>query len=77
MGKKGSKVNILKKIIIDHTFWANLSSLEQILRPIHKAQKMSESNNSTLSKVVPWWMKLEAELQQLSKLFPSLIRGIT
>jgi hypothetical protein len=51
--KKESKVNILKKIIIDYTFWANLFLLKQILRPIHKAQKMLESNNLTLSKVVP------------------------
>jgi len=77
MGKKGSKVNILEEIIVDHTFWANLSSLEQILRPIHEAQKMSESDSSTLSKVIPRWMKLEAELQQLSRLFPLLLGGIT
>ncbi len=63
MGKKGSKVNSLEKIILDHSFWTNLSSLEQILHPIHEAQKMSESDKSTLSKVVPRWMKLEAELQ--------------
>jgi hypothetical protein len=77
MGKKGSKVNALEKVIIDHTFWANLSSLEQILRPIHEAQKMSESDSSTLSKVVPRWIKLEAELQQLGRLFPLLVGGIT
>jgi hypothetical protein len=77
IGKKGGKVNILEKIILDHSFWINLSSLEQILRPIHEAQKMSESDNSTLSKVVPRWMKLEAELQQLSKQYPALIGGIT
>ena len=77
MGKKGSKVNILEKIITDHVFWANLSSLEQILRPIHEAQKMSESDGSILSKVIPRWMKLEAELRQLGILLPSLIGGIT
>jgi hypothetical protein len=77
MGKKGSKVNSLEKIILDHSFWTNLSSLEQILRPIHEAQKMSESNKSTLSKVVPRWMKLEAELQQLGKQYPLLVGGVT
>jgi hypothetical protein len=77
MGKQGSKVNILEHIITDHSFWANLSSIEQILRPIHEAQKMSESDRSTLSKVVPRWLKLEAELAQLSKILPDLIGGFT
>jgi len=77
MGKAGSKDNILEAIIIDHIFWANLSSLEQILSPIHEAQKMSESDGATLSKVIPRWMKLEAELRQLSVVCPLLIGGIT
>ena len=50
-GKKGE--NNLSSIITDHTFWTDLSSIEQIIQPIHEAQKMSESDRSTLSKVVP------------------------
>lgn len=38
---------------------------------------MSESDRSTLAKVVPRWLKLEAKLQQLGKVLPSLIGGIT
>ena len=38
---------------------------------------MLESDGSTLSKVIPRWLKLEAELNQLSKLLPLLIGGIT
>jgi hypothetical protein len=73
MGKKGE--NKLSSIITDHSFWIDLSTIEQIVRPIHEAQKMSESDNSTLSKVVPRWQKLEAELLQLSIVHSSLIGG--
>jgi hypothetical protein len=59
--KKGE--NILAAIITDHGFWADLSSIEYIIRPIHEAQKMSESDSSTTAKVVPRWLKLERELQ--------------
>ena len=38
---------------------------------------MSESDKSTLSKVVPQWLKLEAELKQLGVILPSLIGGFT
>ena len=34
---------------------------------------MSESDNSTLLKVVPRWQKLEVELLQLSTMYSSLI----
>ena len=73
----GTNSDSLEKTITDHRFWANLSSIEQILRPIHEAQKMSESDNSTLSKVVPRWLKIEAELKQLEVVLPSLISGFT
>lgn len=38
---------------------------------------MFESDSSALSKVVPRWVKLESELEQLSKVLPILIEGIT
>ena len=73
IGKKGE--NKLSNIIIDHSFWNDLSAIKQIIRPIYDAQKMSESDNSTLSKVVLCWQKLEIELCQLSIIYLSLIRG--
>ena len=69
--KKGE--NSLSSIITDHTFWTDLSSIEQIIRPIHNAQKMSESDGSVLSKVVPRWLKLEVELRQLTNVYPTLM----
>ena len=69
--KKGE--NNLSSIIIDYTFWADLSSIEQIIQPIHEAQKISESDRSTLSKVVPRWLKLEVELHQLNQVYPALM----
>jgi hypothetical protein len=38
---------------------------------------MSESDKSTLSKVVLRWLRLKAELEQLGKVLLSLIGGIT
>jgi hypothetical protein len=73
IGKKGE--NKLSSIITDQSFWSDLSIIEQIIRPIHEAQKMSESDSSTLSKVVPRWQKLGAELGRLSLIFPNLIGG--
>ena len=40
IGKKGE--NKLSNIITDHSFWTVLSVIEQTIRPIHKAQKVSE-----------------------------------
>jgi hypothetical protein len=72
MGQKKGE-NILAAIITDHGFFADLSSIEHIIRPIHEAQKMSESDSSTIAKVVPRWLELERELQQLSCVYSSLI----
>jgi hypothetical protein len=76
IGKQGTG-NILESIIMEYTFWSNLSSLERILRPIQDAQEMSESDNWTISKVIPRWLKLKAELEQLGKELPLLIGGFT
>jgi len=73
IGKKGE--NRLNGIITNQSFWSDLAAIEQIIRPIHEAQKMSESNSSTLSKVVPRWQKLGAELGRLSSIYSSLVGG--
>ena len=49
-----------------------LSELAEILKPIHEAQKMSESNSATLGKVIPRWLGLKEDLKGLSKLYPYL-----
>lgn len=51
MGKKKGESSLVA-IITDHTFWADLSLIEQIVRPIHEAQKMLESDGLTIAKVV-------------------------
>jgi hypothetical protein len=71
VGKK-KPGNTLKPLIQDHEFWQGLTELSDILKPIHEAQKMSESNGATLAKVIPRWLQLEQELQELSQIYPYL-----
>src|ERR1700722_4571226 len=71
MGEKKGE-NKLEDIIVNGSFWTALSDLVAIVRPIHEAQKVSESNGATLAKVVPRWQKLEQELQSLSTVYPDL-----
>jgi hypothetical protein len=40
--------------------------LSEILKPIHEAQKMLESNSATLAKVVPRWLSLKHKLRKLA-----------
>jgi hypothetical protein len=72
MGKKKGE-NSIALYITDPGFWNALSSIEQIIQPIHEAQKMSESDKSTLAKVVPRWLKLESDLRTLSTVHKELI----
>jgi hypothetical protein len=44
----------------------------EIIKLIHKAQKMFESNSATLAHVIPQWLCLESKLVALSKLYPYL-----
>jgi hypothetical protein len=71
VGKKKG-INTLSSTILDAGFWRDLSELTEILKPIHKAQKMSESNSSTLAKVMPRWQQLEKELERLAQVYPYL-----
>jgi hypothetical protein len=72
MGKKKGE-NSIAAYITDPGFWTTLSSIEQIIQPIHEAQKMSESDRSTLAKVVPRWQKLEQDLRALSTVHSELM----
>jgi hypothetical protein len=68
VGKKKQE-NTLRPLILDQDFWKDLSELAIILKPIHEAQKMSESNNASLAKVVPRWLQLEQDLKDLSQIY--------
>ena len=72
MGKKKGE-NIIAADIISPSFWNTLSSIEQIIQPIHEVQKESESDRSTLAKVVPRWLKFEQDLRVLSRVHKELI----
>jgi hypothetical protein len=41
----------------------------KIIKPIHKAQKMSKSDSATLAHVVPRWLCLEHDLKALAKVY--------
>jgi hypothetical protein len=71
VGKK-KPGNTLRSLILDQEFWKSLTELSEILKPIHEAQKMSESNDSTLAKVVPRWLRLEQDLKRLAQVYPYL-----
>lgn len=60
---KMGKENPQKKLILEDTFWSKLQRLCQIIKPIHKAQKMSEALGATLGKVVPRWNNLQKQLE--------------
>jgi hypothetical protein len=65
--KKGT--NTLRLIILDSEFWNKLEEVAVIIKPIHDAQKMSESNSATLAHVVPWWLKLEQKLKAYTEVY--------
>jgi hypothetical protein len=72
MGKKKGE-NIIAADITSPGFWNALSSIEQIILPIHEAQKESECDRSTLAKVVPRWLKLEQDLRVLDRVYKDLL----
>jgi uncharacterized protein (UPF0548 family) len=57
IGKKGNGDGV-KDVIMDDQFWVQLEKLCKVLKVIHEAQKKSESNDSTLGKVIPRWLQL-------------------
>ena len=69
--KKGE--NSIALYITNPRFWNTLSSIEQIIQPIHEVQKMSKSDNSILAKVVLQQLKLESDLRTLSTVHKELM----
>ena len=51
--------------IRDPMFWVQLDSLHDLLLPIDKALKMSESDKSDLGHVVPHWEQIHTHLDRL------------
>ena len=51
--------------LFDNSFWQTVSDLEEILRPIHEAQKSSESDGSHLGHVTKQWFDIKEELMRL------------
>lgn len=62
--------------LFDNTFWPAVSDLEEILRPIHEAQKSSESDTSHVDHVTKRWLANKDALLLLKNrpgnLFPGL-----
>lgn len=55
----------------DTHFWQDLRILSDILEPIHEAQKMSESDKSSLSKVRPRWQEIRNKWDALRARYDS------
>jgi hypothetical protein len=56
----------LQAIVIDHNFWVQLSELLSLLEPLHKAQKMSKDNKSTLAYVFERWNQIQTHLSKFA-----------
>lgn len=62
----------VKQYILDPLFWDSLKKLALLIKPLHEAQKMSESNKATLGDVVPRWNDLKAKFQSLRPIIPQV-----
>jgi hypothetical protein len=56
----------LKPVLLQHSFWAAITELLELLEPIHTAQKMSEDNKATIGYVYSRWIAVEAHLQKFA-----------
>jgi len=56
----------LKAILTQHTFWAAITELLELFKPIHEAQKMSEDNKATISYVYSRWSLIEEHLKSFA-----------
>ena len=57
----------ISKIVLDPTFRFRLEDLLHIIEPVHKAQKISESQKSTILWVSERWLDLRIELRKRAK----------
>lgn len=62
--KKDKLANPIKTYLLDPDFWSGLDDLITILRPVHEAQKISESNSATVDQVYERWLQLQRHLNR-------------
>lgn len=62
--KKDKPLNPIKSYLLDPEFWSGLDDLITIMRPIHKAQKISKANNATVDQVYSCWLNLQNHINQ-------------
>ena len=62
-------------IIQNQGFWNCLNDLIDILKPLHEAQKMSESNKSHLEHVVACWLNIEQHFRGVNNDFTNEIEN--
>jgi hypothetical protein len=56
-------------IIADQNFWIRLENLLMILKPLHEAQKMSESGKSFISLVGGRWLQAQEEMRAVRHIY--------
>lgn len=59
--------------IMDPMFWAQLDELRDLLQPIDKALKMSESDRANLGRVLPRWDGIHTHLDRIKAKSSDLI----
>jgi len=70
--------SISQSILLQHSFWAAVTELLELFKPIHEAQKMSEDNKATISYVYSRWIAIENHLKSFansSSLFATDVRS--
>ena len=60
-------------VIQDQGFWNQLNDLIDILKPLHEAQKMSESMDAHLEHVVARWLHIEQHFKVINNCFTNEI----
>lgn len=56
--------------VINGSFWQELDAFLYLFKPIHEAQKMSESDRAQLSKVPQRWLDIYAHLHNAKAIYP-------
>ena len=57
----------IREIIALPAFWTDVETLGNILKPVHDAQRMSESSKSHLGHVIPRWNAIRDEWQKIQE----------
>jgi hypothetical protein len=69
-GEKVKSSLAVMQLLREESFWAKVSKLERILRPIHEVQKESEGENEHLGKVFSWWHKIVTKWNEIGNGMP-------